>query len=148
MEKILEVFGIDWKLLIAQGVNFTILLVGLSYLLYKPVLKILNEREKKIADGVKAAEVAEKAAKDNQAERDAIVTSAHKDADTIVARATEEAKKEKNSLLKTAQERAEVVVSDARLEAEELKLRSAKESEKEVARIATLAAEKILREQS
>jgi len=148
MENILDVFGIDWKLLIAQGVNFTILLVGLSYFLYKPVLKILNEREKKIADGVKAAETAEKAAKDNQAAHDTIVTSAHKEAETIVARGEEEAKKEKSVLLKTAQKRAEAVVADARLEAEELKRRSAKESEKEVARIATLAAEKILKEQS
>lgn len=148
MEKILEVFGIDWRLLLAQGVNFTILLVGLSYFLYKPVLKILREREKKIAEGVKAAEIAEQAAKDNQAARDSIVTVAHHEAESIVARAGEEGKRERNEILKSAQGRADSVVKDARAQAEELKRHAAKESEKEVARVAILAAEKILKEQS
>lgn len=148
MEKILEVFGIDWRLLIAQGVNFAVLLAGLSYFLYKPVLKILKEREKKIAEGVKAAEIAEKAARDNQAERNSIVAVAHHEAETIVTRAEEEGKRERSEILKSAQGRADNVVKDARAQAEELKRQAAKESEKEVARVAILAAEKILKEQS
>lgn len=148
MEKILEVFGIDWKLLIAQGVNFTILLIGLSYLLYKPVLKLLSEREQKITEGVKAAERAEKAAKENEAAHASIVSGAHKEAEGIVSHAQDEGKREKSEILKTAQERADSLVSDARAQAKELERRAAQEVEKEAARVAVLAAEKILKEQS
>lgn len=52
MEALLEALGIDWKLLIAQGVNFFILLVALRYFLYKPLVGIMEERRKRIEEGL------------------------------------------------------------------------------------------------
>ena len=60
MEQLFEAFGIDWKLLLAQAVNFGVLFVALTYFLYKPVLKTLDERKQKVAKGVTDAEAAEK----------------------------------------------------------------------------------------
>jgi len=59
MEEIAKVFGLDWKLLIIQAVNFGVLLLVLWYFLYKPVLKMLDERRGKIQKGVEDAENAE-----------------------------------------------------------------------------------------
>ena len=42
MEQLFEAFGIDWKLLLAQAINFGVLFLVLSYLLYKPVLSTLE----------------------------------------------------------------------------------------------------------
>lgn len=148
MEQLLEVFGINWKLLAAQSVNFGLLVFGLTYFLYKPVLKLLAEREQKIAAGVKAAEAAERALKENQEAKDGIIGGAHRDAESIVTRAEEEAKRERNEIVKTAQQRADSMLNDARLQADELKKNATRESEKDVARLAVLAAEKILKEQS
>ncbi len=39
--------GIEWKLLLAQGLNFILLLIILRKFLYKPILKILDERRAK-----------------------------------------------------------------------------------------------------
>ena len=39
--------GIEWKLLLAQGLNFILLLIILRKFLYKPILKMLDERRAK-----------------------------------------------------------------------------------------------------
>lgn len=52
--------GIDWRLLIGQGVNFFILLILLSALVYRPLVRILDQRrrtiERGLADAARAAE--------------------------------------------------------------------------------------------
>ena len=59
MEEILHAFGIDWRLILIQVVNFGILAGALWYFLYTPVLKILNDREEKIRKGIEYAEAAQ-----------------------------------------------------------------------------------------
>lgn len=59
MEDLLSHLGINWKILVAQGVNFFLLVILLNSLLYKPLIKLINERRKKIEDGLRNAETAE-----------------------------------------------------------------------------------------
>lgn len=54
--ELLQKLGIDWRLLIAQLVNFLILAILLYKLLYKPILGILENRKEKIEKGLKDAE--------------------------------------------------------------------------------------------
>jgi len=148
MEQLFEAFGIDWKLLLAQAVNFGVLFVALTYFLYKPVLKTLDERKQKVAKGVTDAEAAEKML----AEADTVVTQklqgAEGEAESIVASARDAATSERTRILKEAEARAASVASDAEARAEELRAKTLRESEKEIARLAILAAEKTLREKA
>lgn len=57
---ILNQFGVQPTLLLAQAVNFFILLFILKKFLYAPILKVLDERKKKIAGSLKDAEEIEK----------------------------------------------------------------------------------------
>ena len=148
MESLLSVFGVDWKLLIVQGVNFLVLLGGLSYLLYRPVMKMLGERAAKIEKGVKDAEAAEQAAKETESARAAILTDANKDAESVLVRAETEAKKERGEIVKAAEVRSDVLLAEARAQALELERQALLKSEKEIAKIAVLAAEKILEKQA
>lgn len=59
MESLLENFGLDWKLLVSQAVNFFLLLVILRATVYKPLLKLIADRRKKIKDGLAAASEAD-----------------------------------------------------------------------------------------
>ena len=148
MESLLSVFGVDWKLLIVQGVNFLVLLGGLSYLLYRPVMKMLGERVAKIEKGVKDAEAAEQAAKETESARAVILTDANKDAESVLVRAETEAKKERGEIVKAAEVRSDVLLAEARAQALELERQALLKSEKEIAKIAVLAAEKILEKQA
>lgn len=146
MGELIAAFGIDWKLIVAQSVNFIILVAVLAYFVYGPVMRMLKERADKIAQGLKDAEAAGKAREAALAERSGIVAEAHHEAETIVARAQDSGKNERNTIVKTAQDRAAQIMKDAELEAEEAKRRAMKETEAEIARAAVLAAEKVLRQ--
>ena len=59
MSELFHQLGIDWRLLLSQSANFLILLVLLTFLVYKPVVRILKERRTKIEGGLQKAEEAE-----------------------------------------------------------------------------------------
>jgi F-type H+-transporting ATPase subunit b len=148
MQALFDAFGLNGSLLLAQMVNFAIVLVALTYFLYKPVTKLLSERQQKIAQGVQDAErAAEKlaSADDVAAEK---VSSAETEADGIVLTARGAAKDERARILKEAETRATQVAADAEARAHETAAKFRRESEKDVARLAVLAAEKILREKA
>jgi F-type H+-transporting ATPase subunit b len=55
MSELLHKLGVDWKLLMAQGLNFLALLAILRFTVYKPVLRLLDARRGKIEKGLRDA---------------------------------------------------------------------------------------------
>jgi F-type H+-transporting ATPase subunit b len=51
--------GINWKLFLSQAFNFFILLVVLTYFVYKPLLAVIKKRNAKIKEGLEKAEEAD-----------------------------------------------------------------------------------------
>ena len=145
MSALFDAFGINGSLLLAQAVNFGILLVALTYFLYKPVIKMIDARQKKVAQGVEDAERAAQKLANADSEAAALVSKAETDADGIVAGARETAGSEKARILKEAETRAAAIEADADARAKEAAAKALRDSEKEVARLAILAAEKVLR---
>lgn len=145
MSQLLEAFGIKWELLIAQAVNFAIVLIALWYFLYKPVLSMLSKRQEIVAKGVEEAKLAGEKLAGADSEVSKRVNAAESQAEGIVSAARESASAEHARLLKEAETRAVAVTNDAELRASEIVARSRRESEQEVARLAILAAEKVLR---
>lgn len=144
MDALLDAFGIDWKLLLVQVVNFGILIVALWFLLYKPVMTMLENRKNLIKKGVEDAEAAAVALAGADAEATKRVNAADTEAAGLVASARETANAERVRLLKEAEERAAKVASDADARAKETAAKALKDSEKEIARLAILAAEKAM----
>ena len=68
MAQFFAAFGIDWRLLLVQAVNFGLLLLALWYFLYGPVLKMIDDRRAKIAESVKVAEAAARRLEEAKAE--------------------------------------------------------------------------------
>lgn len=148
MDQLLNAFGIEWKLLIAQAVNFGVLLVALTYFLYKPVLKTLDERKSKVAQGVLDAEEATRMLQEADGEVSTRLKGADSEAESIVAQARDAAGSEKARILKEAETRAAAVALDAEARAKEASAKALRDSEKEIARLAILAAEKVVREKA
>ena len=146
MEQLIHAFGIDIRLIIIQIINFGVLMALLSYFLYKPVLKLLRDREEKITLGIKDAEAAAVAKAAANTEKGAVLAAAHKDAEAIAKRAEVFAVEQAAEIKAAAEAKSTALLAEAAHKAEELKKRAEKESEAEIAKVAVLAAEKILRQ--
>jgi F-type H+-transporting ATPase subunit b len=145
MEQLIQAFGIDAKLIIIQLLNFGILAGLLTYFLYKPLLNILKQREEKIAQGMKDAEGAAKAKASADEEKRGILSIAHKDAEEVSAKAKTYADEKAVVIAAEAQTKAESIIKNAEAKSEEMKQQARKDSEAEIAKLAVLAAEKVLR---
>ena len=60
MEDFITKFGVDWKLLASQTVNFLIVLVILRLAAYKPIVEILRKRKARVDEGLANADKADR----------------------------------------------------------------------------------------
>lgn len=144
MSAILQAFGIDWHLLIINAVNFALLMTALWYFLYAPLTKIIEERRTKVAHGVQAAEKAQKQLSEIEASRSAVLATAGKEAEDLVATARKSAKEKEREIVASGEASAARMVKEAEAQAEELKQQALRESKEEVARLIVLGVEKTL----
>lgn len=101
LEQVVGKFGVDWRLLIAQIINFVVVTYLLYRFAFKPVLKTLSDRQKRIADGLQYTEEVEQKLKETEKEKNQIIKKASQDAKEIIDAAKEQAK---NYLEKQSQE--------------------------------------------
>lgn len=111
MQELLTQFGIDWKLLAAQVVNFFILLVILRAFAYKPVLKMLADRRKRIEEGIKASDESKRLLAQTDKREKEIILKAEQSALAIVSDAESTAKKEEVRMIAEAQQKANHVLA-------------------------------------
>lgn len=111
--EIFKQFGINPLLLAAQIVNFFLLLFILKRFLYKPILKVLEERKKKIEDSLKNAEEIEKRLNEITEKEAEVILRAGKEGQKILQdagdeykRIIEDAKKEYARIIEKAVEDA------------------------------------------
>ena len=145
MSDLFAAFGIDWRLITIQAVNFGLLLFVLRYFLYDRILALLDERRARVAEGVKKAEEADARLSSAHAEGSEIVGKAAREAEILVADARARAEEKGAELVKGAQTRADSLLADAAARAAEAERQALLRSEKDIARAAMLAAEKILK---
>lgn len=146
--EIFHAFGIEWKLLVIQMINFAIVLFVLHRYAYKPIMAMLAKREKEIADGITAAANAKTTEQQILGEKDAILRTAREDGGKIVEQLRKQGTEEERRLMREAQEKSAALLDESRKKSEEERAYILRESEKEVAKMAVLAAEKILRTNS
>ncbi len=145
MEEIAKVFGIHWKLLAAQMVNFSIALFVLHRYVYKPIFAILAERQEKIAKGLQdAAHVATERMRLDE-EGVLLLRTAREEGGKIVETLRKEGIIEEGKIVREAQEKSAALISEAQARAREEHAHMLRESEKDIAKMAILGAEKILR---
>jgi len=97
---------ISWFTVIAQIVNFIVLVWLLKRFLYKPILKAIDEREKKIAGQIKDAEAKDALAKKEQAEFSKKNESFDKKKKELMDKAIAETNEERQKLLESARNEA------------------------------------------
>ena len=135
---------IKLELILFQVVNFGVVFGALVYFLYKPVVKLLDERAKKTADAEKAAMETLK----EREEAEAIKTKTKSQAEKEAGKLLEKAKEQSVALKKELSAEAKAAIQAERAKAlknwEEEKASMIREMQKEFAQGVYSVAEKLL----
>lgn len=141
----MEQLGINGNFLIAQIVQFLVLLVIMRRFLYQPVLNMLAARRERIRESLAEAErVREEAAQARQ-EYEKQLEEERRRSHDVAQKAIQEAQKARESIVAEAQKEAEEILAKARVEAARERDQAMAELRDQVADLAMRASEKIVR---
>ena len=144
MPEIFEKLGLDYKLIIAQVVNFVLLLVILQRLAYKPVLKMLKDRTDKIDKSLRQAKKIEEELKNTEETKLVEIKKAKEEAQEIIKEAYETSEKRTQESIERTKFKTQEIVEKAKQEIKTEKESSIQEAKKEIANISILIAKKII----
>lgn len=136
--------ALDWKMMIWSVVNFLALFLLLRRFLWKPVLEILEQREKEVAASLAAAENARGEAVHMKADYERRLAEAQRQAEERVARVIREAEELGAELRSRAEAEAKALLERAQQEIRVEKERALTELRDQVAELAVAVASKVL----
>jgi F-type H+-transporting ATPase subunit b len=142
----MEAIGINLQLLVAFLINFLILFGLLTAVLYKPVLKMLDERQAKIKESLEQAEKIKEQTTRSEEQVKAAIEAARKEGQSIIAQASGIAEKIKEEAKDGARKEAEAIITKAKDDIKLERDKSIAELRKEFANLTVLAAEKVIKE--
>jgi F-type H+-transporting ATPase subunit b len=131
-------------MLLAQIVNFGILL-GLLYLVaYKPIMRMLDERSRKIKESMEQTEFIKEKAAHAEEEFEKRIEAAAKEGQEVVARAAKTGEELRQKTQQQAKQEGEALINRARAEIRRERDDAIDELRKEFADLTILAAEKVI----
>lgn len=142
--ELISKLGIDWKLLLAQIINFFILLAVLYKFVYKPVLDALDKRSKTIEKGMHDAKASEERLRQIEELREQRMAEAEKQIGQMFEKAKQDAETVKKDLLAAAGAQSEDLLRRTKIQIEEQKQAMLEEVRAQTALFIIKAAEKIL----
>lgn len=144
MAELIRALGIDWKLLLASIINFFLLFVILRRYAYRPILRMLERREKLIAENVQKGKELDERLAEVERQRQRERRAAQAEAGRILSQATQEAEALKAEVLAAARREAETIYVKTKHELALERERLRQSVKKEVADLVLLAAGKVL----
>lgn len=140
----LDIISVNlWQILISLA-NLTILFLLIKKFLFKPVKKMLAQRQNAINAQYQSAEKAEKAAMADKAAWEEKMQGANEKADAILQTATDNARMRGDKLVAEAKAKAEGIVRTAEAEAALERKKAADSMKREIAEVSTALSEKLL----
>lgn len=138
--------SIDWNVLWII-VNLLVLFLLLKKFLFKPVTKMMDEREAKIKADIDNAKAQNDAAAELKANYEQSLKDAHNEAVVITNNAKDRASKEANVIIDNAKEQSSKILSDAQKNAALEKEKALKSAKTEIADLTLLAATKVIKKE-
>ncbi len=136
--------GINVPTLLAQIVNVAILLVVLYFVAYKPVMRKLDERSKRIKDSVDQAEAIKEQAARTEEEVKKQLEAASREGQKRIAQVVKTSEEMREKAKQGARQEAEAIITQARGEIQRERDEAISEIRKEVADLTIAAAEKVI----
>lgn len=143
--QLLQAFGVHWSLLLAQVVNFILLIIVLNKFVYGPVLKVIDQRRKIAAETIEKAKEIAHLRQSMEREHKDVLRKADEEAGAILQRAKAEAEALRKETEEQAHHKAEQIVEAGmrRLEGERASVLA--ELQQTLGKLIVLSTEKILR---
>lgn len=107
--EIISTLGIEWQQLLAQIVNFAIIASVLTFFVYKPILKLLDERRETIRVSMDQADRIAHQAKEADAARQEKLRALDKEISTMEEKMKKEVAAKRDDLLASASREAEQI---------------------------------------
>ena len=131
----MDALGIQWKILLAQTISFSIVLFVLWRFAYRPVFAMLEARRQKIAEGMANADKIKAELAKPQADRKAVLAQAGDQANEMIEQARTAAARVREVETQKAIAAAEQIVTKAREAATQDHARMLAELKREVGRL-------------
>ncbi|MDD5109834.1 MAG: F0F1 ATP synthase subunit B [Patescibacteria group bacterium] len=144
MGELVTKLGLDWRLLLAQVVNFGILVAVLTWAVYKPLLKVMAERRGKIERGLSDAEKAAQQLKEFEGFKQEQLTAFKRQADAILAEASRLSDATKKEAAARATEQAAKIVQQAKVAIAAEKEQMLRDLQGELSDVVVAAAAKVI----
>ena len=140
----MEGLGINLPTLIAQIINFAILL-GLMYLVaYKPITRMLDERSRKVKESMEQTELIKQQAERAEEEVKKQIEAAGREGQEIIARAVRSGEDVRQKAQQEARQDVESIIARAGVEIQRERDGAIGELRKEFADLTILAAGKVI----
>jgi F-type H+-transporting ATPase subunit b len=136
--------GFHWPSLIVYLVNFTILLVVLYLVGYKPILRMLDQRAERISGNLEEAERIRTESEERQAEMQRQLGQARQEGQALIGQARELADRFREEERQKAREEAESFLAKARGDIERERDNAVEEVRQQFADLAIAAAEQVI----
>jgi F-type H+-transporting ATPase subunit b len=142
----LNALGINGPFLLSQFVNFGILFLALTVLVWRPLMKALDDRREMLRQQEEDAEAVAQVRAGIDQERERLLDEAKAEADKLLAEARSTAREMEDQASAEARQEAEGLLAQARLEAEEERDRTLGQMREQIAALAVAAAYKLVGE--
>jgi F-type H+-transporting ATPase subunit b len=136
--------GINVPTLLAQVVNVVILLVVLYFVAYKPVMRMLDERSKRIKDSMEEADAIKEQAARAEEEVKKQLAAASREGRERIDRSVKAGEEVREKARQGARQEAEALITRARDEIKRERDEAIGELRKEVVDLTIAAAEKVI----
>jgi F-type H+-transporting ATPase subunit b len=136
--------GINLPVLVAQTVNFIVLLILLKLFVYKPVLNMLDQRRARIEEGLNAAQRGQESAAEAEKTAQAELDNARREGQNIVQNAQQVSQRLQEEGRAAAAQQTEAMLERARSEIALERDQAIAELRREFADLTIAAAEKII----
>jgi len=144
--ELFNALGLNLKILLAQFINFAVLLFVLWKYGYKPLLKMMDDRKKKIEKGVEDAQLATEKLNDAEKAGKETIITAKKEALAIIDKAKVVAEDKKKEIVESAKEEVAQVINSEKEKIQQDKAEALKDVKNELASLVVMALEKVLGE--
>jgi F-type H+-transporting ATPase subunit b len=138
--------GINLGFFLFQLLNFGIIFFVLARLVWPRVIKMLDERAERIAQGLEDARAAEEARENAEREREKLLRQAQAEGQKVVEEARQRGEDQGKQVIRDARQEADQIQAQARVQAEEERNRVLGEARDQIVDLAMAAAARLIGE--